>query len=76
MQAMSLPPSVSAQINAQRRDLAATQTNDPRGREAIQRAFIAGYRTVVWIAVALAIASAVSAAAMIRDDRATVSAVH
>jgi len=76
MQAMSLPPSVSAQINAQRRDLAATPTSDPRGREAVQRAFIAGYRTVVWIAVALAIASAVSAAAMIRDDGATVSAVH
>jgi MFS family permease len=68
MQAMGLPPSVSAQINAQRRDLAATHTSDPRGREAVQRAFIAGYRTVVWIAVALAIASAVSAAAMIRDD--------
>jgi EmrB/QacA subfamily drug resistance transporter len=76
MQTMNLPSSVSGPILDQRRDLAATQTNDPRGREAIQRAFIAGYRAVVWIAVALAIASAVSAAAMIRDDRATVSAVH
>ena len=68
MHAMSLPSSVSDPIMEQRHNLAATPTSDPRGREAIQRAFIAGYRTVVWIAVALACASAISAAAMIRDD--------
>ena len=67
---MSLPPAVSQQIDTQRRDLAAAHTSDPRGREAVQRAFIAGYRTVVWIGVALAIASAISAAAMIGDERA------
>ena len=74
IRALNLPEPVAAQIIAQRRNLAAAATTDPRGREAIQHAFIAGYRDVVWIAVALAIASAGSAAAMIRDDRPRVSA--
>jgi len=68
MPAMNLPAAVSQQINEQRRDLAAAHTSDPRGREAVQRAFIAGYRTVVWIGVALAVASAISAAVMIGDE--------
>jgi predicted MFS family arabinose efflux permease len=65
---LNLPAPVAAEILAQRRNLAAARTSDPRGREAIERSFIAGYRDVVWIAVALAIASAGSTAAMIRDD--------
>ena len=64
---LDVPGTVRTEIIAQRRDLAAVHTPDSRGREAVQRAFIAGYRDVVWIAVALAIASAISAAAFIRD---------
>jgi predicted MFS family arabinose efflux permease len=65
----ALPEAVRAELNAQRRSLAAAETTDAQGREAVQRSFIAGYRTVVWIAVALAVASAGTAAALIGDSR-------
>jgi MFS family permease len=62
---LDVPPIVRAEIDAQRRSLGAAQTTDPRGREAIRRSFVAGYRYVLWIAVALAVASSASAAALI-----------
>ena len=67
--ALNLPPSVRTKIDAQRRHLGAAKTTDSRGREAIQRAFVTGYRYVLWIAVALAVASSASAAALIDGDR-------
>jgi hypothetical protein len=60
---------VRAQIEAQRDKLAAAETEDPRGRQAIDDAFVGGYRTVLWLAAALALASAVSAAALITTER-------
>ena len=65
--ALKVPPSVRAEIDAQRRHLGAAKTADPRGREAIQRSFVTGYRYVIWIAVALAVASSVSAAGLISE---------
>ena len=65
---LNLAPSVRAEIDAQRRHLGAAKTTDPRGREAIWRSFVTGYRYVIWIAVALAVASSVSAAALIKGD--------
>lgn len=68
LSALNLPPEIRAEIDAQRRNLGAAKTTDSRGREAIQRSFVTGYRYVLWIAVVLAIASSASAAALIGPD--------
>ena len=70
MGSLGLPSGVRAQIDGQRSKLAAAETDDPTGRQAIDRSFLAGYRSVVWIAVALAVASAATAAVLIDRDRA------
>jgi MFS family permease len=66
--ALNLPPAVRAEIDAQRRKLGAAETTDSQGREAIRRSFVTGYRYVLWIAVALAIASSATAAVLIGPD--------
>jgi len=60
-----LPPDVRQAVDAQRSRLAGAETSDPRARRAIQESFIAGYRGVLWGAVALSLASAVCAAALV-----------
>jgi hypothetical protein len=62
---LGLPGNVRAQIEAQQSRLAAAETTDPRGRQAIEESFVAGYRAVSWAAVCLAIASSVSAGVLI-----------
>jgi MFS family permease len=62
----SLPASVRAAIDAQRPKLAAAQIDDAHGRRAVNESFIAGFRVVLWIAAALAVASSLSAAWLIR----------
>ncbi len=54
---LALAPPVRAHIEAQRDKLAAAETEDGRGRKAIAEAFVAGYRTILWVAAGLAIAS-------------------
>lgn len=58
---LGLAPTARQQVDAQRSRLAGAQTSDPRVRRAIDEAFVAGYREVIWIAVGLAVLSAVSA---------------
>jgi hypothetical protein len=64
---LGMPAAARAYIEPQRSKLAAIETDDPRVREAVDEAFVAGYRVVLGMAVALAVASSLSAAALIRD---------
>jgi hypothetical protein len=57
-----------AHIEAQRSRLAAAETDDSLARQAINEAFVAGYRAVLWVAVGLALASSLSAAWLIRAE--------
>jgi hypothetical protein len=59
---------VRTQIEAQRSKLAAAETADARGREATDESFVTGYRTVLWVAAGLALASSLTAAALIGSD--------
>jgi len=62
---LSVPAAIRQQIDSQRSKLAAIQTANSAARRAIDESFVAGYRSLLWIAVALAIASSLSAALFI-----------
>ena len=48
---LAVAPEVRSQIEVQRSKLAAVNTDDPKGRLAIDEAFVSGYRTVLWAVV-------------------------
>ncbi|MFL6451913.1 MAG: MFS transporter [Bryobacteraceae bacterium] len=64
LDSLSVPPAIRQQIDSQRSKLAAIQTTNS-ARRAIAESFVAGYRRILWIAVALSIASSLSAALFI-----------
>ena len=65
LNSLSAPPAIRQQIDSQRSKLAAIQTTNSAARRAIAESFVAGYRSLLWIAVALSIASSLSAALFI-----------
>lgn len=65
---LHIASSQRAQILSQWSKLAGIQTDNPNARDAVNKAFIAGYRVVVSVAAGLAMLSAVSAMAMIETD--------
>jgi MFS family permease len=65
---LSVSAEVNAHIEAQRSKLAAVETDDPAARKAVDEAFVAGYRVVLWIAAGLALASSMSAVLLIGDE--------
>jgi EmrB/QacA subfamily drug resistance transporter len=69
LESLALPTPVRTQIEAQRSKLAAAETPDARGRQAIDDSFVTGYRAVLWVAAGLALASSVTAAALIGTDQ-------
>jgi EmrB/QacA subfamily drug resistance transporter len=69
MDALHLPADVRARMDSDRPKLASADPGDPQGRRAIQDSFVAGFRTVAWIAASLGLASSFSAAFLIGDKR-------
>jgi len=69
LESLTLAPEERAHIVAQQARLAAIETVDPDARHAIKEAFVDGYRTVLWMAAGLALASSLSAAMLIQSNR-------
>jgi len=65
LDALALPLTVRADIDRQRSKLAGIETGNVAAQRAIKQSVVSGYRTILWVAVSLAIASSLSAAALI-----------
>jgi EmrB/QacA subfamily drug resistance transporter len=64
LDALSLAPAERHDVDRLRPNLAATETANPLVNRAIAESFLSGYRIVLWAAIGLVIASALSARAL------------
>lgn len=62
----SIPPAIQQEIISERSQLANIKTNNVYIQQVVKESFIVGYKAVIWIAVALAVASSLSAVLFIR----------
>jgi hypothetical protein len=62
---LGLPAAERQGVEAQKTKLAAATSDDPRVRQLIDESFVGAYGVVLWIAVGLSVASALSAAVLI-----------
>jgi EmrB/QacA subfamily drug resistance transporter len=65
LNSFSGPSELRQQIDSQRSKLAAMQTTNSDARKAIAESFVAGYRTLLWLAAALSVAGSLSAAFLV-----------
>jgi MFS family permease len=65
LDSLHLAAPVREQIENQRSKLAAIDTDDASIRQAVKESFVAGYRAISWIGVALAVASSLVAATQV-----------
>jgi EmrB/QacA subfamily drug resistance transporter len=68
LETLRLSPSELNHVNEQRPRLAAMETDDPRVTSQIAESFMTGYKTILGVAIALALASALTARFML-DSR-------
>jgi MFS family permease len=62
---LGVSPAARAHVEAQRSRLASAETDDTLARQAVDEAFVSGYRIVLWVASGLAVASSLTAAMLI-----------
>ena len=68
LDALSLSPAERQDVDRLRPSLAATKTGNPRVNRAIAESFLSGYRVILWAAIGLALASALSARGLIPEQ--------
>lgn len=68
MSDFGISPAERAHVEGQRSRLAAAETDNSLARRAIDEAFVAGYRLVLWVAAGLALVSCLSTALLIRAE--------
>ena len=66
-----VPAEVVQGIDGQRMKLAAIETDDARGKRAVEEAFVASFRVVLWVSAGLAGAASLSAAVILERESST-----
>jgi EmrB/QacA subfamily drug resistance transporter len=71
LELLALSPSELQRVNEQRPRLAAIESDDPQVMAAVGESFMSGYRTVLWVAVGLALMSGLAARLLLDPQKET-----